>query len=433
MAYSNSGNFPMERASKVGHIKIIQEPHIQRWINAFEKIDSNGETPLGEISGKLDLSQVGMLENIVAIDGSHVAVPNAIYNHKRIAFITASAIVLSRSEIAAMKANPILDPRDMAKQILKSTKSIAAVLPLAGVSLPGETVVDSIRRAIDETLLVEGLYDTLQFLVSREWLTEYTMEEHMGCVKCGEEFFLTRSTRRFRCPKCYYYNTLSDYVGFVQSPPEDWAKEEAAISLRNVMETLLLMNFLKLYANRPIILKRTLFVKDGPLLLRANLSRLIEPIRAFLKYLKDVGREIHIVGIEKTGDLVDHIPQIRRTLKEPGDYFLPTVKYLQEHIHGIPFIEDKYRNRVQYGSKVIVRLSSDHIVVFNVPTGEFLTAPMESDLYGFQQSMALLSEMLSYSYENALIPLVLANSAASISMRPSGDILETFAKRLLGE
>lgn len=45
------------------------------------------------------------------------------------------------------------------------------------------------------------------------------------------------------------------------------------------------------------------------------------------------------------------------------------------------YIEDKYRNRVQYGSKVIVRLSSDHIVVFNVPTGEFLIAPKENDLY----------------------------------------------------
>jgi len=122
MAYSSSSNFPIERASKIGHIKIIQEPHIQRWINAFEKIDTDGETTLGELSGKLDLSQVGMLENIVAIDGSHAAVPNAIYSHKRIAFITASAVVLGRSEIAAMKANPILDPRDTAKQMQRSTK-----------------------------------------------------------------------------------------------------------------------------------------------------------------------------------------------------------------------------------------------------------------------------------------------------------------------
>ena len=63
------------------------------------------------------------------------------------------------------------------------------------------------------------------------------------------------------------------------------------------------MSFLKLYAHRPIILKRTLFVKDGPLLLRAQLSRLIEPIRAFLKYLKDIGRDIHIVGVVEIGRL----------------------------------------------------------------------------------------------------------------------------------
>jgi hypothetical protein len=435
MAYTGSGHFPMERASKIGHIKVIQEPHIQRWINAFEKVESDEEGTLGELSGKLDLSQVGRLENIVAIDGSHVAVPNAIQHHRRIAFITASAIVLKRSEVVAMKANPILDPRDVARQLQKNVKSMAAILPLSGVSLPGESVVDSIRKTVDDTLQAEDLYDTLEFLVSRAWLPEYSIEEHMGCVKCGTAFHLKRFARRFRYPNpnCHHYNTLSDYIGIVQSPPEDWAKEEAAINLRNVMETLLLMKFLKMYADRPVVLQRTLFVKDGPLLLRAQLSRLIEPIRAFLKYLKDAGREIHLVGVEKTGELVEHIPQIKPVLKEPGDYFLPTVRSLQERIHGVPFVEDKYRNRVQYGAKVVVRLGSHHIVVFNVPTGEFLTTPGEDDLYGFRESMALLSEMLSYSYENALIPLVLANTAASISMKPSGDILEIFAKKLLGE
>jgi hypothetical protein len=41
--------------------------------------------------------------------------------------------------------------------------------------------------------------------------------------------------------------------------------------------------------------------------------------------------------------------------------------------------------------------------------------------------------MLSYAHENALIPVVLANSSLSISLTPSTDILEELAKRLLGE
>jgi hypothetical protein len=189
------------------------------------------------------------------------------------------------------------------------------------------------------------------------------------------------------------------------------------------------MEFLRLYQNRPV-LGKTLFVKDGPLLLRAQLSRLVEPIRAFLRFLHDAGQPLYLVGVEKSGELVDHIPLIRSVLTEPGDFFLPSIRYLHERIQGVPFIEP-YRNRVQYGSKVVVRLSADHVVAFNVPTGEFLTDPQQPDLYGFPESMGVLAEMVSHRYENALIPLVLANSAVSMSVTPSGDILEQFARRLL--
>lgn len=400
-------------------------------MEAFESLDDRSEDTVGELTGTLDLTNVGQIENVVAIDGSHAAIPNAIKTYKRIAFVTAGAVAISRSEVAAMKANPIIDPRDLAKQLKDRSFSVQAVLPLSGVAIPGETVVDTIRKAVDDTLRYSDLYQTLKFLVSREWLAEYEMEEHMGCVGCGHEFPLPRSELNFRCPRCKLPHTLSDYLGIAQGPPYDWAKEEAAISLRSVLETLLLMGFLRSYQDRPLVLSRTLFVKDGPLLLRAYLSRLVEPIREFLKHLHEQGREIHMVGVEKTGDLCEHIPLIATSLAQPGDFFLPTVQYLHERIQGVPFVADGYRNRVQYGAKVVVRLGPDHVVSFNVPTGDFMTEPSLGDLYGFQESMAVLAEVRSYAHENALIPLVLANSAESISMNFSGEVLERFAGRLL--
>jgi hypothetical protein len=432
MAYTSSGRLPIERASKIGHIKIIEEPRIQRLMEAFETVEPSHTDLLGELSGSTNLSDRGLLENIVAIDGSHAAIPNTLKNHKRVAFITAGAIVLTRSQITAMKDDPIMDPRDLSRDLLERSKVMAAMLPLSGVTIPGETVVQTIRKTTDEILRYTDLYSTLKFLVSREWQSAYDMQEHMGCVQCGDEFTLPRSQYNFRCPHCSEPHTLSDYLSLVQGSPDDWAREQTAIDLRNVMETLILMRFLRLYMDRPVVLKRTLFVKDGPLLLHAQLSRLVDPIRAFFRYLtEDKGRELHVVGIEKTGSLVEHLPQIENVLRHPGDFFLPSVRYLHERIQGMPFIEAKYSNRVQYGSKVVVRLGPDHLIAFNVPTGDFMSDPEISDLYGFTNSMAVLSEMLSYSYENALIPLVLANTMASIAMRPSTEILDQFANRLL--
>jgi len=193
------------------------------------------------------------------------------------------------------------------------------------------------------------------------------------------------------------------------------------------------MYFLMAYKDRPTVLRRTLFLKDGPLLLRAQLSRLVEPIREFLSYLvATCGRELHIVGVEKTGELVNHVPLIERQIPNAGDYFLPTIRYLHERIHGVAFDPKSYRNRVQYGSKIVVRLGPSHVVALNVPTGLFKTDPILSDLYGFSESASMLSELLSFSFENALVPVVLANSAVSISFNPSREVLEAFAGRLLG-
>lgn len=429
MAYAGSGRLPMERASKLGHIKVIQEPRIQRLLEAFETIDGDEPEMLGELSGHIDLKDDGAIEYIVAVDGSHCAIPNLIKSHKRIAFLTAGTVILNRRQITAMKASPVVDPRDLARQMRENAHVISTVLPLAGIAIPDETVIDTIRRTVDDTLRMYGLYDILRFLVSREWLPSYEMQEHMGCFRCGREFVLPRSHLRFRCGSCKAFHTLSDYLGIAQGPPNDWAKEEAASSLRSIMETLMLLDFFRLFRGRPV-LSKTLFVKDGPLLLRAQLARLVEPIRAYLAFLHEGGQPVYLVGVEKTGELVEHIPLIKPVLQEPGDFFLPSIRYLHERIQGVPFVEP-YRNRVQYGSKVVVRLGPNHVVAFNVPTGEFLTAPGPTDLYGLAPAMSVLAEMVSHAYENALVPLVIANSAVSLSLSPSSDILEHFARRLL--
>ena len=431
MAYAGSGRFPIERASKIGHVKIIEEPRVQRLLEAFERTEGNEQDAVGELTGNLDLNNYGDIQNVVAIDGSHLAIPNTFRDRKRIAFIPVLAPILKPSEFTALKEDPILDPRDLAKTLHDRFTPKVAVLPLSGVTIPGETVVHTIRKTCDDVLRYTDLYPALKFLISREWLNDYEMQEHMECYSCSREFVLPRSQLLFSCPHCAAPHTLGDYLRLSPSEPQDWATEEAAIGLRNIMETLLMFRLLILYSDRPAVLRRTLFVKDGPLLLRAQLSRLIEPIRAFLTHLRDNGTVFHLLGVEKSGDLVDHAPLIADVLNHPGDFFLPSVQYLHERIQGVPFVESSYRNRVQYGAKVVVRLGNHHVVALNVPSGEFLLSPQFEDLIGFEPAASVLSEMVSYSYENALIPLVLANSLASIAPRPSSDILEAFARRFL--
>jgi len=317
----------------------------------------------------------------------------------------------------------------------------AAALPLAGITVPGESVKETIRKTVDAVLEYTKLYETLNYLVSHQWDSSYSMDPtlnpsapHMDCLRCGAVMWLPRHAINFACSACGFHHRLSDYLGIGQEAPENWAREEAAMSLRNVLETLTLFHFLiRYWTTRPEVLGETLFFKDGPLLLRAQLSRLVEPIRALIQGMREQGTTFYIAGIEKNGELVDHITDLSKHLREPGDYFLPSVRYLLEEVAGLQFDPTRYRNRVQYGAKVVIRLGPDHVVLLDVPTGEFLTDPRIVDLLGVTEIAAVLAEMTSYSHDNALIPIKLVNEYSSISERPSGDILKAFAGSLFGQ
>lgn len=201
--------------------------------------------------------------------------------------------------------------------------------------------------------------------------------------------------------------------------------------MRSVLEALVLFSFIVKFRDHNAIMNCTLFLLDGPLTLRAQLSRLVEPIRDLVNHQRNEGRSLYLVGVEKGGELRDFADTYSSGLPNPGDYFLPDTRYVMEEIYGRAFEEDTYRNRVNYGAKVIVRLGPHHVLALNVPTGDYKLSPTLMDLIGFEHISRALSQLISYSYENALIPIVLANSEASISNQPSGGLLAQFVDRIL--
>ena len=433
MAYAKDG-YPVEQASKIGHLKLVGNELIRRVIEDFEDVSPSSDGPKVSKTGSVDLTAESGIRRIVTVDGGQAVVPNPARREKAMAFVQVAACLLRMDDLRYMREHPLMDPRDVNKMIEGAVWYNPAAIPLAGVHHPGLTVQQTIRRIVDRTLSETGLYETLSFLVYRGWETDWGVPEeerpHMSCVSCDREISLPRWQLSFECPECGSRHTLSDYLSIGTQGPEDWSREEAASALRDALETLSLMHFLRVYRDDGEVLGETLFVKDGPLLLRAALSRLVVPIRDFIAYLRSEGRPPNLVGVEKTGNFAGFLEEYRQSLEEPGDYFLPSVRFVVEEITGSVMTEG-YRNRVSYGAKMGVRIGPDHLLALNVPTGPFLTEPEPEDLVGFEASIRSLSELVSYRYPNALIPLVLANSAASIARRPSGNILSAFADSLM--
>ena len=433
MAYAKGG-YPVEAASKIGHLKIVGNQTVRRLIESFEAFDATGPSLIAKNVHTIDLAVSTDLHHVVTVDGGQSLVPNQLRREKTVAFIQVAACLLRLADLERMRADPMMDPRETGRMLQGKTWTNAAVLPLSGVRVAGQSVRATIRETVHHTLVTAGLNDTLRYLVSHEWDPAYKMPSdgspRFDCWSCDGEILIPKSTINFTCPHCGDQHRLADYLGIGHESPDDWSREDSATALRDSMETLTLFHLIRGYIDKPEAFGRILFIKDGPLLLRAALSRLVEPIRSFIEHLKAKGLKFNLVGIEKNGDLVAHIDEFQQQLPNPGDSFIPSVRYLIEEVAGKAF-PTNYRNRVAYGAKALARIGPDHLLALNIPTGDFLLDPKPTDLIEYETILRALAGLISYRYPNALVPLVLANAAASISQRPSGPILQQFLDELL--
>jgi len=430
MAYAKDG-YPTELANKVGHVKLIQDPMIQGMIEAFEDWRPPIEGVLPPTSGIIDLEGDCPIGQVITVDGGHQAVPNIARPERQVGFIQIAAQLIKLETIHYLHLNRMADPRDVRASLGRFTHHTFAALPLAGVHMPGLSVKQSLREAIHRFINHYELYDALSYLVYRKWESEIEDAPSMRCLNCGEFFELPRHALHFRCLRCNEEHYLSDYLGLCEEDSGNRPRAETVSNLRSVLEVLALFSFITKFRDRKSIMRRTLFILDGPLILRAQLSRLVEPIRALIKDQKAHNRSLFLIGVEKTGEMREFADAYSENLTEVGSFFIPSTHYIVEEIHGRSFNESSYRNRVNYGAKVISRIGPDHVLVLNIPTGDFILTPTEKDLIGFTEVSRALKDLISYSYENALIPMVLANSEASISNQPSGSILSQFVDRII--
>ena len=101
-------------------------------------------------------------------------------------------------------------------------------------------------------------------------------------------------------------------------------------------------------------------------------------------------------------------------------------------VPGDPANPDPYGKNTYWGGKVIFKAPDGNTYVPTVPTGGFTPAPRLSDFMNLPDILSVLGLLRCSMYDNALIPIALANKLVSLSEFPSSRILETFAKSSLG-
>lgn len=440
MPYQETTRLPGERASKLGHLEVIQSQLVRKLCKDFddpEYIPGESkatwqELPAGE--GELDI--------IFSSDGSFQVIESPQPPYKAITFVKTALLKLDQYAISKIDKDT---PHPLALRDLMKDSALfhSTAFPLRHVKVEGKTIFNAVREIIFESIKDVGLnnaldgamMETLKWIVYEKWSPAPRTElEKFGCPHCLSTTSKNLATLPFNqekgnCPNCGGELFITDVFGLHYSMTEDFAPNQIASDYMGVAETLMIFSPIRhFWENSKELLNRCLMIKDGPLSLRATLSKLAEPIRNFFKYAKSQSIEVALIGQEKTGAFAEHLQVIGNNVPV-NSLFIPNNDYIRNEIQHLN-TTGIYGQDTNYGAKVFIKLNDYHKMVLNIPTGEkgeFVINPSIDKLIAIKKIIATLPSILSNRYEGAILPIELANGVASLSTYPSAKALELFA------
>jgi hypothetical protein len=430
MPYMKGDRLPAERASSLGHLEVLKSELVNKLVRNFEDHSFNTITdnslwePMPSGGSSLPL--------IFGIDGSMQPVESELPPYKRLAFVKTALLRLDQYALSRIDRE---SPHPLAVRDILAGSALyhATVFPLKHVSISGLSTYHAIRQVIfdsvkDASLNAEPM-ETLKWIAYEKWDGKQKSLPLFECPHCEETVAtLAYDAEMGQCPKCKGHLLLTDMLGFHQEMAPDSAPDTIATSYMSIHEVLLLFTGIRYYwEHKRDVLAKCLFVKDGPLSIRAQYSKLVNPIRRFLAHARNQGCNIHIIGQEKTGRFCDHLDGIARRAPA-GHLFIPGDRYIKSEVQCRPDTGAPYGKDTNFGAKIFVKISDLHHMVLNVPTGEYVQNPKISNLIGADRIFATLPAMLSSRHEGGLLPIELAHGVASLSTYPSAQILKLFSE-----
>lgn len=433
MPYKPGDHLPGEQASKLGHLEVLKSPLVQRLVQSFHQTGATSREPSSvwqpfPVMGK-------PLDIIFAVDGSLQVIEDEIPPHKALAFVKTALMRLDQVALSKIdKENP--HPYALRDLLADSALYHATVFPLRHVVVPNLSVYDAVRQTIFESLKDASLngepMETLKWIAYEKWSGSKKSLPGFECPNCGYGFAtLPYNAEEGQCSRCHKQIYISDMLGFHLEMAEEAARDSVASAYMSIHETLLLFTGIRhFWESNHDTLKRCLFIKDGPLQIRAQYSKLVAPIRRFLLHSLSEGTPVYIIGQEKTGVFVDHLDLIAGHSTD-DQIFVPDHNYICEQIQQRPSRGAPYGQDTNYGAKVFITLNKRYRLTLSIPVnkpmGAFIQKPQVGDLVGLDRILATITGLLSSRYENGLLPIELANSIASLSTYPSAQVLKLFA------
>lgn len=434
---SKRGRRPAEFASKAAHGHIIKDPSVQAFLEKCS-LPKLGQAVVIPPHAHLSLEPVKQnpIKHIIAIDGGYneVAVQTE-FPSATMCFFQFGALIFSVEDLESLNDQPFIDPDDMAK--LKNIQRLKLALPMRNIVLTGEySLTHSIRRAL-YTFFCQALDDTnlmasLKWFVFQEYATPLNQWILASCPHCrANRIPLQRqaitSDYTVPCAECGDPIFLTDVFRLHEAVDDELGAGGIAGYVTTLLEQMLLVHLINIILKtKPGLLRQIMFIKDGPLAFFGQTANMYKPMRALVNYLFDT-YDLHLAGLEKSGSFVEHADEIGSKL-DPDTILLLDNAYIYEYIiPGKPDDTRPYGSTTYYSNKLIFKTQHGSIYVVSLPTRDSLLAPKADDFRNLMAILTNVEKLKCDMYDNALMPVALANKLVSLSHHPSSKILQKFA------
>lgn len=390
---------------------------------------------------------------VIAIDGSNseVSVVNG-YPGAKIGYCTVASVLIDLDLIDKMDANRPVNPQQFRETQKASTIDAA---------LPGSNVVTR-RQTSARISFREELYDLFQNAILDE-------EEHIPLIEtyevllkhkshglqkcpysetnnCQEQMQILPGTNE--CPGCKQPIFSTDALRIHERFNDIGTNGEAFGYVRQVWERLFLIHLLRSFEKNKMLsqVDKIAFFLDGPLAvfgppawLSATISMELKRLNAIAQ--KETGKDLVIVGIEKSGAFVDHFLELDNIENSENGRFpsrnfaLLTDNYIKKRIQQSSSLKP-YGLDTYFGRKFFYKTQNGSRIVASLP---FLTAEQDTietddvSLYPrFGTICRLLDKLASSRFPNAVSPIILAHAEAAIPMNLGAKVLKQLAQVLMG-
>jgi len=459
-----------ELADKSAHTDIVKNPDVKGFLEQCEYLKEPSEDEIGAVVSRFapvgSLGTATLPKGVMAVDGSfHESSVDNRLPSTMVAFIKIGAVYIKLDEYSALREGRFVNPFRVAA-LKDSNSALTFALPSSNIRLRNrKTVRESFREAVDKLLSGENtrfskndprtsLRTTLFHLVAErpgEGLathdpTHIRLEQCPTCRSGPVDVYDAPDQQR--CGTCDADVFPSDCLRLWEEVSEYQSNYGAVSRLAQVLEHLVPVHYVRyLLQQSKASLGETAFIIDRPLAIFGNPAWLH---RVILKFLWKANQELEtaglprfmILGLQKTGQVVDHVHLISRHLK-PGTVFAIDDDYRYRHICSTrEAAEDGFGRDTYYGQDFIFKTESGREFVLALPypcaqkvdIPDFHRAKVDLARYpDLGRALRLVSHFECDLYENSVVPIALAHRYTAISVVPGGRVLDIFAKKTIGK